>query len=168
MIPEPRFRLIIFGDGDVAEEIDKYPEEDDGIMGWWIIINPSDKLEKKYNLKEKEDENGFVMKWYPEKDIDILNDSVVFGKILIDTTFDGGDNPHNRRNRRLKEQIEGLEEENQILRSRNAYLNEEMRIMARSTDEHIRYSAEMIKTARSAAKKEKEEEEEKETEPLER
>ena len=52
MIPEPKFRLIIFGDGEVAEEIDKSPEEEEGVMGWKYIINPSEKLVKNYNLED--------------------------------------------------------------------------------------------------------------------
>ena len=159
MIPEPRFRLIIFGDGDVAEEIDKYPEEIDGTMGWNIIMNPSDKLEKKYNLKEDEDENGFIIKWYKETDIDVLNDGVVAGRVMIDTTFDGKDCSHSRRNITLKNQLNGLQEQNHILTSENASLKELMRTMSRSTDEYIAGVAEMIIKARSAAKQDKEEEE---------
>jgi len=153
MIPEPKFRLIIFGDGEVAEEIDKSPEEDEGVMGWEYIINPSEKLVKRYNLKDEMDENGFVRKWYKNTDIDTLNDSVVSGRILIDVTFDGKQNPHSRKHITLKEQLNGMEEENHILILHNAHLNEKMRTMARNTNEYIKNSADMIITARSAAKK---------------
>jgi len=154
MIPEPKFRLIIFGDGEVAEEIDKSPEEEEGVMGWKYIINPSEKLVKNYNLRDEMDENGFVEKWYKESDIDSLNDSVVSGRILIDVTFDGKQTPHSRRNIKLKVQLNGLEEENHILVLHNAFLSEKMRTMARNTDAYIKDNAEMIITARSAAKKE--------------
>ena len=153
MIPEPKFRLIIFGDGEVAEEIDKSPEEEEGVMGWKYIINPSEKLVKNYNLRDEMDENGFVEKWYKESDIDSLNDSVVSGRILIDVTFDGKQTPHSRRNIKLKVQLNGLEEENHILVLHNAFLSEKMRTMARNTDAYIKDNAEMIITARSAAKK---------------
>ena len=153
MIPEPKFRLIIFGDGEVAEEIDKNPVEDDGFMGWEYIINPSEKLVKNYNLRDEMDENGFVRRWYKESDIDSLNDSVVSGRILIDVTFDGKQTPHSRSNIKLKVQLNGLEEENHILVLHNAFLSEKMRTMARNTDAYIKDNAEMIITARSAAKK---------------
>ena len=121
-------------------------------------MNPSDKLVEKYNLKEEMDENGFVIRWYPEKDMDILNDSVVNGKTMIDTTFNRGDCPHNRRLIKFKEQIKGLEEENHILISETAYYKEKMREMSRNVDEYMKNNAAMILTARSAAKKEREEE----------
>ena len=165
IIGEPSFRLIIYGDGDMAEEIEKRPVSEGGVNGWEFTINPGSRIVDRYSLKlEDLDKLGYVKKWYAESVVSILNDGVIGGRILIKTNFDGEETNLGREEIEKNMKIDTQQKVIKSLQASNAYLNDLYMKASARQKMHIKESADMINIARTAAKKEKEEEEDGENE----
>src|SRR3990167_10634546 len=90
---EARYPFIWFGDGHWAQLRKKIEyQNEEGILGWLMIINPSREIIDEYSLKREDmDDFGFVRRWFPRSSVKILRDDPVTGRALVKTDFNGQD-----------------------------------------------------------------------------
>ena len=112
-LPEPKREEAWFGDGNWCQIIKKKRHAGvDGTPGWLFILKPSSKAVTWYNLKigdELDKAYGFLRRWYPEKEVIILNDDRAYGRTLIKTDVFGNTTNLSREMESMTSYIDSLE-----------------------------------------------------------
>ena len=148
---QPRFRYIWFGDGGWALELDKRDSKNrEGVEGWEFVIQPSDPIIDKFNLRERNQLNStnLAKRWYPKAVVNILDDSPTSGRIFIHTDFEGHDTNFSRRESNYSEVIMTKDKLIQVLRAQVASLTYQLRIATSLELETWKQRKEVIKTVK--------------------
>lgn len=156
-IPEPKREEAWFGDGNWCQIIKKKRHNGpDDRPGWLFILRPSQKAVNWYNLRvgeELDQTYGFIRRWYPEKDVVILNDDRSFGRTLIKSDLFGDSTNLSRENEELRQYINQLESLVESLKAGAARLQEEYRALSEQTKLKLQQDADMLTTVRKGAGK---------------
>lgn len=151
---EPRFPLIVFGDGMIAElRRKKLILDGTGIKTWVFLINPTRELIARYDLKygeELDPTTGFAISQYPFVEAEILSDDPITGKVMVLTDFKGQPTKFSLRYAEMSEQLKNEQKLNKSLKSENAYLHQEYLKLAARTRQKIKADTETILEARKA------------------
>lgn len=147
---EPEFPFLNYGDGNMAQLRQKYEmQNEDGVVGWLMVINPSRAIIADYNLRSDDfDEFGFVKRWYPKTVVRILRDDPVMGRVLIKTDFDGHDTSLSREVAEFSEGIQSREKIINALKASNARYAKELKQSLSQLREYWMENASLLEAAR--------------------
>ena len=148
---QPRFRYIWYGDGGWCLELDKRDKKNrEGIEGWEFIIQPSEPVIDKFNLRERGQLNktNLAKRWYPKAFVNMLDDSPTSGRIFIHTDFEGQDTNFSRRESDYTEVLITKDKLINVLRAQIASLTHQLRIATSLELENWKQRKEVIKTVK--------------------
>jgi hypothetical protein len=156
-IPEPKREEAWFGDGNWCQIIKKKRQKgQDGTDGWLFLFKPSQKTIIWHNLKRGEhlDMNyGFIKRWFPSKDVVVLNDDRAYGRTLIKTDLFGESTNLSNESSDLRAYIETLERLNESLKASLARLHDEYDTLGTQTRLKLKRDADMLLDVRKGAGK---------------
>jgi hypothetical protein len=156
-LPEPKREEAWFGDGNWCQIIKKkrHPGPSNE-PGWLFILKPSTKAVTWYGLKigdELDKQYGFLRRWYPDREVIVLNDDRAYGRTFIKTDLFGEPTNMSRENEDLKSYIQTLERTVTSLKASLARLHEEYDSLATQTALKLQRDAEILTTVRKGAGK---------------
>ena len=111
---------------------------------------PSEEIIAEYGFKKDDlDENGFLIRWYPKTAFRILRDDPVKGMYLLITDINGQETNFSRSSVQFREVIESQQKHINILKARNAYLWNELKLMTSQLEQYMQKTARLMKIAKS-------------------
>jgi len=142
--------FIEYADGTFAEYFKKKINfDDDGNKKYIIWLKPGRDIISMFDLKVGEQLNqyGIVEKSYNFEDVHICRDDPTFGRIWIETDYDGNPTTFSMRNDQFKETIKNLRKENNTLKAMVASAHEELKKVMTSKKEWMRGAVGIIDEA---------------------
>lgn len=144
---EPRFPFCVTGDGHIIQIRSKTEKSNEnGVEGFDVIISPSEEVIAEYGFQPEDfDENGFIQRWYPKSVFKTLRDDPVKGMYLLYATINGQETSLSRSIIVFREIIEGQQKHVNVLKTRNAKLWYDMKMMMSQQEEYLRKNVELLK-----------------------
>lgn len=171
-VTPPTYDEVVFGDGSMAQIINRRRIVKEGIEGFDFILNPSREIVEHFGLKygvELHPVLGYVKKWYPR--VAVIRPEAKFPtqRWLVTTDFEGNETSWSRKHIEDTELIKDLQREIQILRMEKARVYKSLEMATSQQVQSMKWQTEIIKEARkSGGRMQTEEEaEEKEKEEIE-
>jgi len=152
--PPPTYDEVVFGDGSMAQIINRRRIDKEGIEGFEFILNPSREIVEHFGLKygvELHPIYGYIKKWYPKTSVIRPESKFPTPRWLITTDFDGNETNWSRKHVEDTELIKDLQRENQILRMEKARVFKNFELVTSQQVQAMKWNTEIIKEARRAS-----------------